>query len=555
MTLISVPALSSKVDPEVKRAVVAIINNFNDILSGKTSVASAFASDTSQYSVLSGGIAGGFPAPDIGDYVDPIAPENLSVNGAFNSLILTWEYNGDIDYVARFEIFRAITDNLGTAVNVGSTNALVYADVPSDSDAEIEYFYWVRAVSTSDPPFYGAFNDISGTSGSTATEPSYMLQVLTDSILNSKYVNNFDDNGFLNGAGKLLSSPSGVPFSELYLMADRVAVIDPPTAPKTITSLTRSGTTATAACAAHGFLTGERHVITGAAQGEYNGQKLITVTDADHFTFTVMETAATPATIADGFTAIKVSETDAKVPFVVQGGKVYMDVALIKDATIEAAKIASLNADVINAGTLNAARIGAGSITASHVGTNEIIANTANIQNALITGAKIALATIAGANIGLATIGGANIQDATITGAKIGDAEVDTLQLAGDAVTVPGVSYSSSSMTVDSGDNQILSLTVVNDYDIPLYLIFAAKFSTPVNEDTVSGFDIDIKRNGTSIRVLYSQSGYATKSNFCFPILDAPGIGTFVYTFWASRDGAATSYVSIRSIIVIGCKR
>lgn len=66
---------------------------------------------------------------------------------------------------------------------------------------------------------------------------------------------------------------------------------------KSITSLTRSGTTATAdTSTAHGFTTGDSITIIGATPSGYNGTFTITVTDSDTFTYTVSNTLSTPAT-------------------------------------------------------------------------------------------------------------------------------------------------------------------------------------------------------------------------------------------------------------------
>lgn len=75
-----------------------------------------------------------------------------------------------------------------------------------------------------------------------------------------------------------------------------------------ITSLTRSGTTATATANAHGFAVGRRVFVSGADQAEYNGLVTIeTVPDANTFTYTVSGSPATPATgsiVADPATAV-----------------------------------------------------------------------------------------------------------------------------------------------------------------------------------------------------------------------------------------------------------
>lgn len=68
-----------------------------------------------------------------------------------------------------------------------------------------------------------------------------------------------------------------------------------------VTALTSAGTapsiTATVTATAHGFSTGDRVTIAGAAQDAYNGTFVVTVTDANTFTYAVVSgTPATPAT-------------------------------------------------------------------------------------------------------------------------------------------------------------------------------------------------------------------------------------------------------------------
>lgn len=64
---------------------------------------------------------------------------------------------------------------------------------------------------------------------------------------------------------------------------------------KTIT-ITRTGSTATASCISHGFVTGDPILIAGADQADYNGEFLVTGNTTDTFTFTVANAPATPAT-------------------------------------------------------------------------------------------------------------------------------------------------------------------------------------------------------------------------------------------------------------------
>ena len=65
---------------------------------------------------------------------------------------------------------------------------------------------------------------------------------------------------------------------------------------KTLTTLTRSGSIATATKVDHGFSAGQTVVIDGAGQTEYNSSFLILTSTDSSFTFAITETAATPAT-------------------------------------------------------------------------------------------------------------------------------------------------------------------------------------------------------------------------------------------------------------------
>ena len=65
----------------------------------------------------------------------------------------------------------------------------------------------------------------------------------------------------------------------------------------TPTSITRSGSTATVTLpSAVNWESGATATVAGAAETEYNGDFVISVTDSTHFTYTVTGTPATPAT-------------------------------------------------------------------------------------------------------------------------------------------------------------------------------------------------------------------------------------------------------------------
>src|SRR3989338_8397443 len=93
-----------------------------------------------------------------------------------------------------------------------------------------------------------------------------------------------------------------------YLFANSNASLTPASfgivANKTIDSLTRDRATATAhTTTAHGLTTGQVAQISSAAQGEYNGSFVMTVTGANTFTYTVGVSPASPASSTGAITA------------------------------------------------------------------------------------------------------------------------------------------------------------------------------------------------------------------------------------------------------------
>jgi len=106
-----------------------------------------------------------------------------------------------------------------------------------------------------------------------------------------------------------------------------------------------------------------------------------------------------------------------------------VDGGLIAANTITAGQIAAntITASQIAANTITASQIAAGSITSTQIAANTIV------------GGNIAAGTITAGNIAAGTITAGNIAAGTITAASavIDTAAVNTLQIAGNAVTVP----------------------------------------------------------------------------------------------------------------------
>lgn len=98
------------------------------------------------------------------------------------------------------------------------------------------------------------------------------------------------------------------------------------------------------------------------------------------------------------------TNANAIKPFIVDSGVVYIDTAVIKDATISTAKIGNL--------AVTSAKIASGNITGTHIAGSAITGS--HIAGSAITGSHIAGSIITGSHIAGGTIDGANIKNATI---------------------------------------------------------------------------------------------------------------------------------------------
>lgn len=105
---------------------------------------------------------------------------NLVASGGFRFIFLDWDGTNQPHY-SYTEIWRSSTDNLGTAVLLGTTQAALYVDSVGDG---LTYYYWVRAVSTSGAP--GPYNATAGTSATSALAPSYIIGQITGLISKSE---------------------------------------------------------------------------------------------------------------------------------------------------------------------------------------------------------------------------------------------------------------------------------------------------------------------------------------------------------------------------------
>lgn len=164
------PALSTKVDREVRRAFDSLRTWFNQVKAqgGFGSVAS-----NAVVTVIKGGGGGDTP-----DEPTPPAITNLTVSGGFAKIMLSWDA---VDYsqYGYAEIWRSESNSLGTAILSGTSISNLYADDPPIDALGHTYYYWVRMVSYGGQD--GPWSGTDGVPGSTADNPRYILELLQNS--------------------------------------------------------------------------------------------------------------------------------------------------------------------------------------------------------------------------------------------------------------------------------------------------------------------------------------------------------------------------------------
>lgn len=172
---------------------------------------------------------------------------------------------------------------------------------------------------------------VSGPGGEyTSVEQAFTSQKTLNDGLKSQYTVKIDLNGHVSGFGLASEVVDGEPFSDFQIRADRFSITDPSGIQRTITSLTRSGTTATMTTStAHGAVVGATFSIRGVTNDtEWNRTfTALTVPSSTQITFTVATTLTSPAS---GSAMKAIAST---VPFVVSGGFVYIREAAIEKLT------------------------------------------------------------------------------------------------------------------------------------------------------------------------------------------------------------------------------
>lgn len=136
----------------------------------------------------------------------------------------------------------------------------------------------------------------------------------------------------------------------------------------------------------------------------------------------------------------------------------------------------------------------------------------------------------------------AQIKDAIITTAKIGDLQVETIKIAGNAVTVPVSAYTQAGINISSPVT-VQSL-IITTSGAPVQIFFSFL-------NTATSCTFRLTRNGADLIPSSTLTGGGLVS---FSIGDAPAAGTYTYDLIAQGTGTAPLAL-LRSLIAIETKK
>lgn len=390
--LVTIPEVPQNIDPSIRRMLVAL-KEATEVRLGRRG--DPLEEGVTKRDLIAAGIAelkrgGGLRLPGDADEgapkpgelgILPPLPVAFQAIGVFGGCVLSWDLPQSLyDGHGQTEIWRSNTPTPTDREYVGTAVGSSYFD-PVPSPDEVTVYYWIRFVSKSGR--IGAFSGMVE-----ATKLPDLTELLTrlsgeidESVLSQKLNERLD-----NTETAVLEQAETVEgLSAQYTLRLNV----------------------------NGYVSGF---------GAYN--------DGETSDFAVL---------ADRFWIAPPNSIGRIKPFIVQDNKVYIDTAMIRDASIQAAQIGSVSFGRVVDGAGNPVTVVGGGLKAQYIQTDELWAALANINYAVI--------------------GSAQIKNASITAAKIQDLSVDTLKLAGNAVTIPSFAQAFYSVSSTSWVT-VLSLVV-----------------------------------------------------------------------------------------------
>lgn len=341
----------------------------------------------------------------------PPVPTGFIADGSFFGMVnLSWEppqrrYGNH----AFTRIYRSDVDSFGSASVVGMEPGMFYSDMVRDDALVVDdplnlkgYYYWITFVSASNVE--GPPNSPNGTFAQPLPDAAYLLGQLSGQLGESQLEQDLRAridliDGIAPGSVNARIATERTERVEGDKATAQLVTTLQTTVSGNTASIQQQATSINGLSAQFTLKTDVNGYVAGF--GAYNDGK-----------------TADFAVLADRFWIAQPGAASSAVkPFMVVGGKVYIDSAFIRDASIQEGKLGPITFGKIFDAAGNPVTTVGGKLRANYIDVNSLWATFADIDTAVIKTA--------------------HIQNASITTAKIGDLAVDTLKIKGNAVTVP----------------------------------------------------------------------------------------------------------------------
>ena len=276
------------------------------------------------------------------------ATQNLVSNTSLQNTLGSYVTSSTLTnaYYTKTQTDSAISSATSTLV---STTALNNALSNYATTASLQQNYYTKT--DTDSAISSANTTLSSSIANTyATTVSLQQNYYTKASgqgLEAQYTVKIDNNGYVSGFGLASTVVNGEPSSLFLVNADRFAIANPYTGRVGVSSIgldVRGNIINTSSD--HSFVVGD--TVSFQNLSGYSGKYTVTVVySSTQFrigTFSYASTVSSSSYVSK-----------ATVPFIVDNGKVYMDTAVIKEASITSAMIGTITADQITTGTLTAA--------------------------------------------------------------------------------------------------------------------------------------------------------------------------------------------------------
>ncbi|HEY9155589.1 MAG TPA: hypothetical protein VIM69_10680 [Opitutaceae bacterium] len=277
--------------------------------------------------------------------------------------------------------------------------------------------------------------------------------------------------------------------------------------------------------------TGVQIVTTLPASDNFEGRIVYLNTDGKLYRYTASgwtrETAA--ADLTGQIISTQISDGAVSTPKLAAG-------------SVVASKIAAnaVTSDAILAGAILTAKLAAGAVTANEIATGAVTAD--KVQAGAITAAKMNVTSLAAIS---ATLGAVNISSAVM-----GSLQVDTLNIAGNAVTVQAGAETAGGTSIGTTFAQMQTVTVSWGTSASVWVF--CQFKASVADE----LEIDVRSGGSSL--LSAVKSFAPKADAfshymdMFPSGAVSGAGL---TFWLRRTSAGSTTINARKMLVLAAKR